>query len=287
MHMGLLLISIGIACGVRLLWARSPHTSSMGWAVRWQRTLFFFLFSPLLMVAATIAVLSMGHHGLMLGYSVGRVGCLVSLAFVLWVGGWLAYRMGQAWRSWQHIRTYPSIEINQTNGRLLNTSALFAAQVGLWESELVVSQGLLDGLTPKQLNAVLAHEQAHVHHRDTFWFFWLGWIRQFTAWLPHTEALWQELLLLRELRADGWAAQQVDPLLLAESLLAVVQAPLKESEFCVAFEDTPSLDRLEERIEALLTPPEPDSKRQRLVWMGLLLALLPLVSVLLHTSLHT
>uniref|UniRef100_A0ACD5H1Y5 M48 family metalloprotease n=1 Tax=Desertifilum tharense IPPAS B-1220 TaxID=1781255 RepID=A0ACD5H1Y5_9CYAN len=37
-----------------------------------------------------------------------------------------------------------------------------------------MAQGLLDRLTPEQLNAVLTHERAHSHYRDTFWFFWLG-----------------------------------------------------------------------------------------------------------------
>ena len=55
-----------------------------------------------------------------------------------------------------------------------------------------------------------------------FGFFWWGWLRRLTEWLPHSKELWQELLLLRELRADQWAAQQVDPLVLAESLLLMV-----------------------------------------------------------------
>jgi Zn-dependent protease with chaperone function len=50
----------------------------------------------------------------------------------------------------------------------------------------------------------LAHEQAHAHYRDTFWFFWLNVL---TSWLPHTEALWQEILFLREIRADEKAKE--------------------------------------------------------------------------------
>ena len=88
---------------------------------------------------------------------------------------------------------------------------------------------MLDALDRPHLDAVLAHEQAHVYYRDTFWFFWLGWIRSFTIWLPNTEAVWQELLLLRELRADRQATEQVDFLLLAESLLIVAQNPLLAS----------------------------------------------------------
>jgi hypothetical protein len=88
----------------------------------------------------------------------------------------------------------------------------------------------------------------------------------FLAWLgavlhclvTNTEALWQELLILRELRADRWAARQVDPLLLAESLLMVASAPssIPFESFCAAFSQVAQRNRLEERIEALLAEPE-------------------------------
>jgi Zn-dependent protease with chaperone function len=167
-------------------------------------------------------------------------------------------------------------------GYVLDTPQLFAAQVGFWQSHLVVSQGLLDRLTSEQLNAVLTHEQSHVHYRDTFWFFWMGWLRHFTVWLPNTEALWQELLLLRELRADHWAAQTVDPLILAESLLLTVQDSAAAPNLCAAFSAAAPLSRLEERIEALLAPPESSNQFNRLSLLGLVVALIPLLTVLFH-----
>ncbi|MFN7502639.1 MAG: M56 family metallopeptidase, partial [Dolichospermum sp.] len=123
--------------------------------------------------------------------------------------------------------------------------------------------------------------QGHYQYRDTFWFFWLGWMRSCTAWLPNTEPLWQELLVLRELRADSYAASQVDPLVLAESLLLVVSNNPITSDVCCAA--LGAGDRLEQRIEALLTPPEPISERQLPSWRIFLLAFLPLITVVFHT----
>ena len=167
--------------------------------------------------------------------------------------------------------------------RILDTNALFTAQIGFWHPELVVSEGLLQTLDSAHLEAVFAHEEAHYYYRDTFWFFWLGWVRSCTAWLPNTEALWQELLVLRELRADARAAQQVDPLLLAESLLLVVSVlPAPCESFCAALSAVAPRSRLEERIEALLAQPEEQSSINRWFWLWLLLAFLPLLSVPFH-----
>jgi Zn-dependent protease with chaperone function len=169
----------------------------------------------------------------------------------------------------------------------LETPIPFAAQIGFWQSELVISQGLLNQLSSEQIQAVLAHEQAHTYYRDPFWFFWLGWIRQWMAWLPETERLWQELLLLRELRADRWAAEQVDALLVAEALLHMAQvAPsgLESVELenaCAAVSANATLTRLEERIEALLAE-ETQLESQLLLWLWVIPALIPFLTVVLH-----
>ena len=138
-----------------------------------------------------------------------------------------------------------------TLGRVVETAAVFSAQVGLWRSELVVSQGLLEHLNAEHLEAVLAHESGHAHYRDTFWFFWLGGLRRLTGWLPQSETLWQELLLLREVRADEWAARRVDSLVLAESLMSVITAPLLSTEaICASFSCAAPRSRLAQRVDA-------------------------------------
>jgi Zn-dependent protease with chaperone function len=278
MHLSLIVIALGSAALIRWGWFKPQRT----WAERWQAALIAFLLPPLLLLLTSVAVLCMGTQGQMLGLQVGWLGYSLALGFVGFAGASLLWLAWQGWRSLQRIQTYPTLTLGNKTGYLLNSPTLFAAQIGFWQSKLLVSQGLLQALSPDQLEAVLTHEQAHHFYRDTFWFFGLGWLRHLTVWLPQTEALWQELLLLRELRADQWAAQRVEPLLLAESLLLVVKAPLGQVQYGVGFGTTPPTNRLEERIGALLEPVNlGKSKIYRWVW--LCLALLPLLTLTFHT----
>lgn len=280
MHAVLMGFAVVIAWMVRLLKVKSAQ-SCQGYAA-----LGAFLLPPLLLLTTSLTVLWMGRDGAMMGISAGWLGDLLAGSFLSFAAVQLLRLVWGGWRSLQQVRTYPlellDLEPTKTNGRILETPALFAAQVGFWRSELVVSRGLLATLTPEHLQAVLTHEQAHAHYHDTFWFFWLGWLRQITLWLPHTETLWQELLLLRELRADRWAAQRVDALLIAEALLLIVQSTSTMSpSVCAAFNADLALSRLEERIEALLdNAPDYEEKPRSWLWLGLVL--LPLLTVPFH-----
>lgn len=130
---------------------------------------------------------------------------------------------------------------------------------------------------------MLAHEDGHRYYRDTCWFFFLGWLCQLTSWLPHTESLWQELLLLREIRADHWATRQVDSLLLAEALLLVVNTPLLlEANFCAAFAYHIPTNHVTQRIDALLEKPDSMGKPKLWSWVWLILVLVPLLVIPFH-----
>jgi Zn-dependent protease with chaperone function len=287
MHLFMIGLVLAIACGVRSLEINPPTTNHpIYWVSRWQRCLFLFLFPPLLLFSNAIALLCMGTQGMMGNWHTGRFSYFFALCYLLIsviFGIYLAY---QGWISVQSARNNPQIQLNHIRFadqkiRLLTTGALFAGQIGFWQPELVISQGLLKSLSPEQLETVLAHEHGHHHYRDTFWFFWLGWIRKFTAWLPNTDILWQELVNLRELRADAYAASQVDPLLLAESLLLVASNPPVTSDMCCAAVNSNGVQRLEQRIAALLTPSETPQLHSP-AWNQFIPALLPLVTVLFH-----
>ncbi|WP_319420379.1 M56 family metallopeptidase [Pleurocapsa sp. FMAR1] len=278
MHLFALLIIISLAWIVRC--------SSIGtgtWAKRWHQALFVLVFPALLLLSTAIAVLYMGCHGAMLGIQVGSWGCAVSaslLIFALGCLGKLAYQGNQAI---DQLTNYEQQSIEGNTARIIELDLPYSAQIGFWRSELVVSRGLLATLDQEHLKAVLAHEQAHVYYRDTFWFFWLGWLRSFSCWLPNTETLWQELMLLRELRADRQAAQEVDFLLLAESLLIVAKTPLESSPIlCANFNDDIVGDRLNERINSLLEETEPVDSVQWQYWSWLCLLFLPLLTIPLH-----
>ena len=290
MHLLMIVISLGLAIGVRLL----PAKPTKNWVGRWQRSLILFLFPPLFLIVTAIAVLWMGCQGQMFGITTGWFSYLLAFVFII-VGCILLGRMFyQACLSIQEIRIYPQELIEGKMAKIIETEFPYSAQVGLWKSELIISRGMLNILDEDHLKAVLAHEQSHRDYRDTFWFFWLGWLRSLTAYLPKTEALWQELLLLRELRADWRAAQQVDRLLLAESLLIVTQTVNSlatnndynsSGNFVAAFNDNIAPNRLIERIESLMLEVE----RPILItycwwnWTWIGFTLLPLVTVPWHS----
>jgi Zn-dependent protease with chaperone function len=276
--------SLFLAWGLR---QNSGDAYPVSWQVRWQKALVCFVLPPLLVVMTAIAVLCMGAEGQMIGLQAGRLSYAIALMFLIYS----IFRSGQlAWIGWQSLQKIQNlvIDLQPTNlisepVKLLNMPMLFAAQIGFWRSHLFVSQGLLDSLDAEHLDAVLLHERAHAHYRDTFWFFWLGCLRQVMPWLPNTQALWEELLLLREFRADRWAAQYADSLLLAESLLAMVSSNMHPTEtFAAAFGATNTSDRLEERINFLLSEPEPlpQFSWRSLFWIGF--SLLPLTVLPLH-----
>ncbi|WP_124971841.1 M56 family metallopeptidase [Aphanothece sacrum] len=283
MHLLMISIALFLALIIRLLVPVSIISSQN----RWRRSLLYFVVPPLLLLMTVVAVISMGYHGQMLGWQASWSSYLLTLGFLSFAiikGIQLSY---QGWCSIQNIRHYPQGIIEGKKARILDFSFPYSAQIGFWKPELVISQGLLNTLDKDHVNAVIAHEEAHANYKDTFWFFWLGWLRSITSWLPKTESLWEDLLLLREIRADRQATQQVDPLILAESLLIVSQKIHQISAlntpdfFAAAFHDKIDSDRLKERIDALFDESETLSYNQ-FDWSMILLTLLPLVSIPFH-----
>jgi Zn-dependent protease with chaperone function len=285
MHFLMILLALGTACFLRLVMGQSTGNLPQ----KWQHVLFSFFFPPLLLFMTALAVLCMGFDGQMLGVQANWLSYLVAIFFVSVAGISGIQKAYQGWQVCRQLRLYPQQMVKGKPARILPLALPYSAQIGFWKPELVVSQGVLDTLDKAHLEAVLAHEEAHDHYRDTFTFFWLGWLRSFTGWLPYTEQLWQDLLWLRELRADQKAAQQIDSLLLAESLLVFAKANVRNSPdfyapFSCALGGESPQHRLTARIEALLDPDltfTPLSSPQW-SWSGFLLALLPWATVPLH-----
>lgn len=280
MHLVMLLWAITLAVGVRFAWTRS----TADWHRRWQLTLGAFLFSPLLLIVSAIAIVWMGPAGQMVRWWEGWGSYVLAIGFLSVAVGLGVQLAIEAQRSLAQVRQMPEQEIQSTAVRLVENPTPFIAQVGFWNPELVMSQGLLATLDEEHLAVALMHESAHHYYRDTFWFFWLGWLRRLTCWLPNTEALWQELMILRELRADRWAGQRVDRLLLAEALLSVVSASQVTADpWLAALSDASVKDRLTERIDALLDETEVEPRQSVWVWLGFVVVLLPLLMVPFHS----
>ncbi len=276
-----LLMIVGV---LTLCWFVRKGSPEKGpWAIRWQRTLTSFLLPPCLLMTTALAILWMGHGGATFSFWDGDVTYGFAWGFLLFAA---MEGLKLAWSGLKFLRkvqTYPCVDVQGTFCHRLDTASLFIAQVGFWNPQLLVSQGLLETLDQEHLEAVLSHERAHHYYRDTFWFFWLGWLRRATSWLPNTQLLWDELLALRELRADRWAAQQVDVLALAESLVLVVNAgpsPIGSELLCAGIAQSPS--RLEERVEALLAEPEATTNFTLGSFLWLSLVLMPFAALPFH-----
>jgi Zn-dependent protease with chaperone function len=284
MHLIMFLSMLTLAWWLRFTWT---ETSVKTWTHRWHQTLESFLLPPLLLFTSAIAIILMGPHGQMFWMREGWLSYSLSIGFL---GFAIIYLLKLTWDSHKilrQIRTYPLTNLNGYHVRILDSIAPYSIQIGFWKPELVITEGLTNTLDTAHLEAVLAHEQAHDRYHDTFCFFWLGWLRQITGWLPQTEAIWQELLVLRELRADRWASRQTDPLLVAEALLSTVQSTTFLAPFCVAFNHITPPNRLTQRIDALLTLATAeveclDRSIDWWFWFWILMTLLPLFVVPFH-----
>ncbi len=288
------LIMILTALSLSWVWRyKYPFDSQGSWNQHWHQVLLFFLLPPLLLTMTAVSVLYMGTDDEpMLWQWQGKFSYLVVSGLLGLAAMNLLKLAYQSWQTQQSIRTCPQITLLGKRSRVIANPLPFSALVGFWQPELIITEGLITTLDNEHLEAVFQHEQGHYYYRDTFWFFWLGWVRSYTAWLPHTEALWQELLLLREIRADRWAAQQVDPLLLAESLLQVVSTVSVPPDncwaafSCAAVGDRVECDRTSIRIDALLASESSEPPINFWSWSWLLLAFLPLVVVPFHACSH-
>lgn len=289
MHSSFLLLMLAIAVVWRWQW-RSPTGRS--WSARWQSALTAFCLPPLIVALAAGAVLYMGHHGTMMGWSVSPMGCWLSRGFLGVLGGVAIYTLGQAAKAEWWLRHQAMVSL-PTGGqaRCLDIDLPVAALVGV-RSSLLVSRGWLEQLTLAEQQAIVAHEQAHADYGDPLWFWGLGIIRRFAAWLPNNQALWAELLLLREIRADQRAASAHDPLLLAELLVSLCrqmalanQGQPADLAPYLGFNEPLAASRIEQRVNALLDPQAtaaPDAVGlSPLPW--LMAVALPLAAPWLHT----
>lgn len=251
----------------------------------WDQCLTRFLFAPLLLLSSAIALVTMGTEGAMLGRPIGLwsvASYAIACAYLCYAVAVLLYRTYTACRGLWSVQTLPQVDWQGEPAHVLAVDQPIAARVGLWNAKLVVSQGLLKSVGEPHLSAIRHHELAHLYFQDTFWFFWLGWLRQITQWLPQSDVLWQELLLLRELRADSWASRRTDPLVLAEALYLVASSSSQwQSEFTASVSDR--LDRLEMRIHRLLEPIA-DNPSPSVLWRCAL-AILPLFTICWHSPL--
>ncbi len=269
MHFILIFSALLIAYGLRLI----SQLKGIKYEKKWGLSLFLFGFPPLLLLMTCFTVFFMGYHGEMWGIKASKWSYYLSILFLIFAAFSFLKIIWHLRKLSRLVKEYPLQNIGSKKIKILETSFPYAAQVGFWRLQLVISSGLIDLLSEEHLNAVIAHESAHEIHKDSFFFFWLSYLEQLTFWLPNNENLWNNLLLLRELRADNTAAKTVDYLLIAEALVIVTTAVISERKPLMFNLECPFTNcRLEERIENLLnnSPNSPKFNWQQILWLILI-----------------
>lgn len=123
---------------------------------------------------------------------------------------------------------------------------------GIGRGHVLLSQSLLDRLDATQLRVVLAHEQAHLEHRDAFWR--LTAVLLSGILLPGTRRrLLREYELALEQRSDFAAAASVGcQIAVAETLVSVEKIYRHHAIRCMPLTMGFLSDFVPERVEALL-----------------------------------
>lgn len=171
---------------------------------------------------------------------------------------------------------------NAVGMHVIEHDALFAATVGIIAPRVVLSRGLLDALPDEHLEAVLAHERAHVRRRDPLWKVMASMVS--VPLLPRTQrALLADLELAAEQACDEDAAKELgDRLHIAQAILAMERLlagyTMPHRAVTTAFDNAPAV----ERVELLLDQRKPTA----LIRFDILFVLFTAVALLSASSLH-
>jgi Zn-dependent protease with chaperone function len=129
---------------------------------------------------------------------------------------------------------------------------------------IVVSSGALDRLEDAQLQAVLAHERAHLRHRHHLLLTSVDALAAALFWLPAFREARRSLPILLEMAADDIAARSWGRETVAMALRKLAIGPSPAGGLTAGGSDASQLDR---RLSRLETPTTVDEAHvQRLTW---------------------
>ncbi|MCL6591849.1 MAG: M56 family metallopeptidase [Firmicutes bacterium] len=134
---------------------------------------------------------------------------------------------------------------------------------GTLKRRLIISPQLVEELPSGELEAILAHEVAHLARHDQIISWLLTLLRSLLFYNPALYLLEKRLKQKREKAADALAASWLEkPKTLASGLLHVAKLALKESQFfqgrSFPIAGLTSGDFLEERVHLLITAKRPN-----------------------------
>jgi len=180
-----------------------------------------------LMTAGAVALAWLVHEPRSTGETPGPV--LVTLALLGLAG--LALRAGSA--ALEGVRTRRVVALFRRNGREMGGLPLpasradhpfpVAALAGVWRPRLLLAEQVLGALDPEELDAVLAHELAHLDARDNLKRLLLVASPDPLAFTSGGRRLRSEFLEAAEAAADARACGRVAPTVLARAIVKVAR----------------------------------------------------------------
>lgn len=207
-------------------------------------------------LAAVLSALGAGLSLASQGWSPPAALALVVTAVVAVRLGMAGHRVGTSLRALRRHHREQLDLVTQRRGRLavLETEQPLAYCVpSLRTSRVVVSQGALDRLAPDELDAVLAHERAHLRARHDLVLEAFSVLhRAFPRWVSSASAL-REVRMLVEVLADQTAARDAGASALGRALVGLAGAPSPSAGLAVAG----TAGDLVDRIDLLGAPARP------------------------------
>jgi hypothetical protein len=177
---------------------------------------------------------------------------------------WHTARRARAWTETAEPMRFDGIAVPIFR---IDASQPVVALVGILRSRLIVTQGLIDALTPEELAACLAHEVGHHHAWDNLKRLTILGAPDVLRWIPGTARLEQQWAAAAEHKADAAAAGAHDRsarLALASALVKVARLMPVPAPFTEPISTLVGGGQIAERVHRLIDDgPEPSTSRQR------------------------
>lgn len=135
---------------------------------------------------------------------------------------------------------------------VVDDANLFSFCVGLLFPRVVISSGLVDSLSDKELEAVLLHEQAHIKSFDPLKMIFGQTVASVFFFLPIFGELNKDMITVNELLADNWTIQRQQTSTFIKGAMKKILATAHVSLAEVPAVSNP--DSLEVRIYRLVNP---------------------------------
>jgi Zn-dependent protease with chaperone function len=154
----------------------------------------------------------------------GQVLSVATLGRVAWAMGRVAHRRHGERRRHRLLVRLAGGHRPDVPAVVLDCPGPAAYSVGGRRPQVVVTSGALDLLSPPQLGAVLAHEQAHLRRRHHRWALAAALVAEAMPLVPLLREAPARVGRLLEMDADERAADHHEPRVLASALVAVTSA---------------------------------------------------------------